>query len=388
MRNVGGLIGVLDASVSTTILESYNQGQVESNNGSVGGLVGKVAEALAVSNSYNVGQLSGTTLIGGIVGDGSANTSVNNSYFAGSLESTGTSDGLVAGNFDEVSNSYAITTSVHVSASTQLELQTRATFAGWDFDDVWVFGSCEINDSFPVLLWAEPIYFDLSCIQTQTQTPSTSSSAPTSSPAESPSAPATYNGPVVDSGTAFGFPGDIIRLSGTKLGGVFEVIVNGISLEILSTADNELVFKLPPEIGPGDFDIVMVSPYGRLTVMNGISIKEIQTSAANYGELLGFRWVATFIGNSRFLSESQTGGISSFLDDFASATTIVCWGYTTSSSPNAWAIAHATERATAVCDLVSELRPDAKVYVRVRHGMPKFAAMRATAQFWELKRNQ
>jgi hypothetical protein len=386
MQNAGGIFGVLDTSVSASILESYNQGQVESGNGVVGGLVGLVYGALAVSNSYNVGNLSGTTLIGGLVGNGSAHTSVHNSYFAGTLESTGTRDGLVAGSFEEVSSSYTITTSAHASASTQLELQSRSTFAGWDFDNIWVFGSCEINDSFPVLRWAEQRNFDLSCLQIQT--PTTSSPAPTASvPVDTPSAP-TYNGPIVNSTPIITSPGETFVLSGSRLSGITQVIVNGVSLDIVSSSEFELVLKLNLDALTGIFDLVIVSPHGRLTVMDAILIRNREAKLESYGELLGFRWAATFVGNSRSLSPSQNEGILGHLNAFDSATTIVCWGYTTSENPNDWAIAHANARAQAVCEQLAVSGSSARLLVRVRYGMPKFAAMRATMQFWELKSSQ
>lgn len=182
--------------------------------------------------------------------------------------------------------------------------------------------------------------------------------------------------------------GGEVRVEGRRLSGITDLTLGGIAVTIVSNTDTLMVFMVGA-VPEGIWDLRLVADNGTLTFQQAITIVgEEDLSESTAGTLLGYTMTLRFAGNSRDLSDDQQTHAIAGLERFESADTIVCWGYTTAANPNAWAISHATQRGTAVCDLVSEIRPDIKVFVGVRYGVPKFAAMRATMQFWELTETQ
>jgi alpha-tubulin suppressor-like RCC1 family protein len=182
--------------------------------------------------------------------------------------------------------------------------------------------------------------------------------------------------------------GGEVRVEGRRLSGITDLTLGGIAVTIVSNTDTLMVFMVGA-VPEGIWDLRLVADNGTLTFQQAITIvgeEDVMESTA--GTLLGYTMTLRFAGNSRDLSDDQQTHAIAGLERFESADTIVCWGYTTAANPNAWAISHSTQRATAVCDLISEIRPDIKLFVRVRYGVPKFAAMRATMQFWELTETQ
>ncbi len=108
--DVGGLVG---AAENLTITNSYNMGAV-SGTKEVGGLVGNSWYSLTITNSYNRGAVSGYWYIGGLAGYGGESV-VSGSYNMGAVSGTEIVGGLVGslgGNGDdndlEVINSYNV----------------------------------------------------------------------------------------------------------------------------------------------------------------------------------------------------------------------------------------------------------------------------------------
>jgi hypothetical protein len=384
---IGGLVGGAGYS-NPEISVSFNAGSV-SGTSQIGGLVAQSDTDVHLYSSYNVGAISGSNQVGGLVGNvlNGANAEVVSAYNTGLVSGTTDIDGLVGTLSGTVTATYVYTsvTSRFTATSTVAEMKLSTTYVGFDFTNVWGFGVCTDNQGFPLLRAFATVgtYYVYSCGLNVAPAPD-----PTPTPGQGSVTAPTYNGPIVDSTPINASPGETFVLTGSRLGGITQVFVNGVSLDIVSSSEFELVLKLDLDAQTGIFDLVIISPFGRLTVMDAISIRNLEAKMESYGELLGFRWAATFIGNSRSLSPSQTEGILGHLNSFDSATTIVCWGYTTSETPNDWAIAHANTRAQEVCDQLALAAPNVRVLVRVRYGMPKFAAMRATMQFWELKSSQ
>ena len=142
----GGSTGGLVGSVGLTgqIYESYSTADVNASH-AVGGLVG--FHNGVIENSYATGDITNNEYVaGGLVGI--HNGVINNSYSTGNSTGTGSVvGGLVSyKDRDRVStttNSYwdTQTSGLLVSASgtgkTTTEMQQKATYAGWDFDNVW-----------------------------------------------------------------------------------------------------------------------------------------------------------------------------------------------------------------------------------------------------------
>jgi hypothetical protein len=112
-------------------------------------------------------------------------------------------------------------------------------------------------------------------------------------------------------------------------------------------------------------------------------IVEVMPEAPIKGTLIGSRWSTVFLGNSRVLNPAQMVGIRAVQQQFADAKTVVCYGYTTNRSPNAWATNHALSRATAVCEGLKKSNPGLRTQVRLRFGESKSFAMRSSMQFWK-----
>ena len=378
-QNVGGLAGFLDSGVSLRVFESYSEGLV-SGGSVVGGLVGLSNESLAVSNSYSVATLSATSNAGGLVGQSPASSSIFNSYFGGTFASVSTTDGLSLGNTSPIlTSSYTITTSTLVSTSSQLELQTQSTFTDWDFNSIWSFGVCDANSNFPVLQWAELLYFDRSCLLIQ------SSPAQASTNPSITAAPAVYEGPIVTKAPVEGLIGSIAIIEGRRLQTVFALESMEVALEIIAVDATSISVLVPDTLKVGLHDLVLYSSFGKLTVIDGLRLASQPVAEQSFGTLLGYQWTKKFDGNTREINSSQEKNILDSLKGFASATTVICWGYTTSESPNTWALEHATQRAQATCDRVSLENPALKTHVRVRYGVVKNAAMRTSLQFWQQK---
>ena len=103
-NSFGGLSGVL---VSDGIInQSYATGNINSLGPTVGGLVGNTAGL--ITNSYAIGNVTGTDSIGGLVGFVAAIATTTNSYATGSVNGTDKIGGLIGeAAFTTVTNSYS-----------------------------------------------------------------------------------------------------------------------------------------------------------------------------------------------------------------------------------------------------------------------------------------
>jgi hypothetical protein len=158
--------------------------------------------------------------------------------------------------------------------------------------------------------------------------------------------------------------------------------LGGIRVTIVSNTDTSVTFTVL-EMPVGTWDLRLVGANGTLTFQQAITIvgQEVLLESTP-GTMLGFTMTLRFTGNNRTLNVVQERNLTGRLDRFSTAETIICWGYTTAANPNAWAIAHATARAKAACDLAIGSDSALKSVVRLRYGVSKDFAMRAALQFW------
>jgi hypothetical protein len=176
--------------------------------------------------------------------------------------------------------------------------------------------------------------------------------------------------------------GGQITAEGRRLADISSMTLGGIRVTIVSNTDTSVTFTVL-EMPVGTWDLRLVGANGTLTFQQAITIvgQEVVLESTP-GTMLGFTMTLRFTGNNRTLNVVQERNLTGRLDRFSTAETIICWGYTTAANPNAWAIAHATARAKAACDLAIGGDSALKSVVRLRYGVSKDFAMRAALQFW------
>jgi len=163
-RNVG-LIGVnitggfqtggLVAHTGGIISNAYTTGTVTGTDNTVGGLVG--LSAGSTSDSYSTAAVSGVTYVGGLIGANYGTTSnVTRSYSTGTVSGSSSVGGLAGYNAGTITNSYWDTqtsgrsTSYGGTGKTTGEMKDQATFAGWDFTNIW---NITQGATYPYLRW-------------------------------------------------------------------------------------------------------------------------------------------------------------------------------------------------------------------------------------------
>lgn len=116
IRSVGGILGQ-SASVNTSSLNICNcYSNVAVNGVDAGGLIGNNYDNSFVENCYSVGSVVGSQA-GGLIGSDPAPQEVTSSYY--DSEKSGQSD------------------TGKGTPKTTAEMFQKATYAGWDFEDVW-----------------------------------------------------------------------------------------------------------------------------------------------------------------------------------------------------------------------------------------------------------
>ncbi len=206
--------------------------------------------------------------------------------------------------------------------------------------------------------------------------------APSSTPGSAP--PVVINTPTITefSTREISASGAEVIATGQRLENVSVLTLGGITVTIVSNTATSLTFTTG-EMPVGVWDLRLVGSNGTLVFQQAIEVVEATAIVAeSTGELLGYTWTFKFLGNSRSLHLAQREHLTGKLDEHSTAETIICWGYTTAENPNAWAIAHATQRAQAACDLASANNSEVKTVVRLRYGVSKNWAMRSALQFW------
>lgn len=119
VSDAGGLIGHAGGTGDPIIItDSYASGNVTGVD-NIGGLIG-YGELLTLTNTYAGGSVSGTTDVGGLIGEYPTGTIVS-SYW--NSQTSGAASGVANGS------------SVGVTALTSAQMQSMASYAGWDIGD-------------------------------------------------------------------------------------------------------------------------------------------------------------------------------------------------------------------------------------------------------------
>jgi hypothetical protein len=154
-ERIGGIAGEHN---SGSIIYSYFTGTV-SGNREVGGISGAIGSNQGVIRySYSIGTVSGEVSIGGLTSNNRGK--INGCYSASLVTGQTQVGGLVGyqygGNGAEITGSYYDTERSTQSggagiSKSNAEMKQKATFTGWDFEDIWGIDS-EINNGYPYLL--------------------------------------------------------------------------------------------------------------------------------------------------------------------------------------------------------------------------------------------
>lgn len=153
---VGGVVGWNE---SGALSHTYAKGNVFGSN-NVGGLVGyewSSNPGTKYMNVYATGDVSGKAYIGGLVGF-NYQANIQNAYSTGKLTTTGSNVGGLIGNLTNgsLTNAYYDKTTTGMNdtgkglGKTTAELQTQATYTGWDFTSIWKMNPSK-NNGYPTL---------------------------------------------------------------------------------------------------------------------------------------------------------------------------------------------------------------------------------------------
>ncbi len=106
---IGGITGY---AINTTITQCYNDGEINGNLDTAGGIVGRINNKTKVENCYNTGNIMAKQYVGGIVGFANENedNSMNNCYNTGSVTAKSFIGGLIGSLYkgNRISNSYNV----------------------------------------------------------------------------------------------------------------------------------------------------------------------------------------------------------------------------------------------------------------------------------------
>lgn len=301
---VGGLAGA--AFSVAELSNSYNSGTITSAGNNAGGLVGYSGRILQATNSFNVASVAGVRGVSGFVGLAYGTVTIASSYNAGSISGSSFVDGLIGeglGTFDmflgqvpfkvATSSAKTIGTSIYVPISTLSDLGEASHLEGFDFSDIWGFGSCGENSGLPMLRsFAESANFNsVRC-----------GYVPPAPTVIKPPTPAVYEGPTLDLVLAQAVVGTDLVINGTKLGSVVSVKFGEVTQLVSSVTATSIRITINLQTIPGLRDIELISDFGKLTVKDAIVIAVPASSESPQAP--GIEPAHPLVGRSRVLSKN------------------------------------------------------------------------------------
>jgi surface protein len=165
--------------------------------------------------------------------------------------------------------SYSYKAIYALPAPTSDPTKSDANFLGWGTQ------SGGISNSFPVLATIVDPTIDPSAssivrfyaIWESTLAPAVES------PTEQTAIPVAYSGPILEEFSSRSvLPGASVEIRGQRLESINQVSINGLSLEILSSSNTLLLVLIPLGVESGLQSLVLISAFGKLTVMDALTI--------------------------------------------------------------------------------------------------------------------
>jgi hypothetical protein len=144
---------------------------------------------------------------------------------------------------------------------------------------------------------------------------------------------------------------------GSYFGGITEVFVGGVKVDIISKTDNRVTIRMPKGLS-GALDVELKSPLGSLLLPKHFTIGKLPAAETNKKTLV----VGGFAPNSRKLTASMQARIDRWLDRNSAMTTLTCTGFT-SLPRRTTDLELSTNRGTTACNYAKRQRPDIKTSV-------------------------
>jgi hypothetical protein len=155
---------------------------------------------------------------------------------------------------------------------------------------------------------------------------------------------------------------------GTALDKVTTVKVNGVEVKIISATDGALSFEVPT-LGPGSYNVVLVSPTSSLTFSGAIQIAApVVPRPINVPSDL-----SSFAGSSTLLSASQKTQVRRAV---SGSSALICMAYVPAKNASGAQRAVAKARAAATCAYAKSVAPKIKTSVLVSAGTKEEVAAR------------
>lgn len=304
---VGGLTGL--ATQLAEFSNSYNSGSITSTGDNTGGLVGYSGRLLQATNSYNVAAVSGSSNVGGLVGVAYGNAAFKSSYNTGSVQGSNFVDGLlgragtarvgfmgplVAATVSAVS-SFTSVPSAYAATSPLTQIGEASHLEGFDFSNIWGFGSCSENSGLPMLRsFAQSANFNsVRCGYVP----------PAPTVIEAPT-PAVYLGPTLELVLSQAIVGTDLVINGAKLGSVVSVKIGEVTQLVSSVTPTSIKITINLQTNPGLRDIELISDFGKLTVKDAILIAVPASSVSPQAPTT--EPFHPLVGRSRVLSKDRS----------------------------------------------------------------------------------
>lgn len=147
-------------------------------------------------------------------------------------------------------------------------------------------------------------------------------------------------------------PGQVVSMFGAYFGGVTEVFIGGVKVEIISSGGSRVDIRIPKGL-KGLLDVELKSPLGTLLLKNHLNLGNLPSQNSNKATLV----VGGFEPNSRKLTPTMKAKIERWLIRNSEFSTITCTGFT--SLPRTTNdVKLSTKRGASACAFAKKERPD------------------------------
>lgn len=118
-------------------------------------------------------------------------------------------------------------------------------------------------------------------------------------------------------------PGQTVAMFGSYFGGITEVFVGGVKVEIVSTSENRVDIRMPEGL-TGALDVELKSPLGTLLLPKHFTIGKLAAAGTRKATII----IGGFDHNSRKLTARMKARIDRWLDRNSDLSTLTCTGFT------------------------------------------------------------
>lgn len=152
-------------------------------------------------------------------------------------------------------------------------------------------------------------------------------------------------------------PGEPVAMFGAYFGGITEVFVGGVKVELLSISDSRIDIRMPRGLS-GELDVELRSPLGNLILPKHFSVGKLPAAGTRKATII----VGGFAHNSRKLTARMQARIDRWLERNSDLGTLTCTGFT-SLPRRTTDVALSTNRGTTACNFSKRQRPELETSV-------------------------